>query len=276
MNHQGRRAMGLFVLLLGLSIGAVSAAPKAELWPRWSGHDAQSTLTIDHQAWSDWIGRYLVIGDDGINRLAYQRVSDADHAGLKAYINSLAALPISRYNRAEQQAFWINLYNALTVDVVLDHYPLDSIRDIKSGFFSSGPWGLELVEVEGEKLTLDDIEHRILRPIWQDPRIHYAVNCASLGCPNLQPTAFTAANTERLLDTAAGEFVNHPRGARVDDGRLQVSSIYDWFEADFGGNDAGVIAHLRAYAGDELRQALIPVKRVSDDDYDWSLNRAPE
>jgi hypothetical protein len=248
------------------------AAPEADLWPRWSAHDADSSQTIDHSAWNAWLGRFVVNSADGINRIAYSRVGADERKALQAYIQSLAALNISTYNRAEQFAYWVNLYNALTIDVVLEYYPVQSIRKIKSGFFSFGPWGLELISVEGEALTLDDIEHRILRPIWQDARIHYAVNCASLGCPNLQRQAFTAGNTESLLKTAARDFVNHPRGARVEDGRLVVSSIYDWFVDDFGGNDRGVIEHLKTYAEAELRGALSKIDRISDDRYDWQLN----
>ena len=157
---------------------------------------------------------------------------------------------------------------------MLEHYPLDSIRDIRAGLFSRGPWRLELIEVEGEKLTLDDIEHRILRPIWRDPRIHYAVNCASIGCPNLQPRAFTAANSGMLLEQAARDFVNHERGARVENGKLRVSSIYHWFDEDFGGNDSGVIAHLKQYADTELAAKLADIDHIDDHAYDWSLNLA--
>ncbi len=169
------------------------------------------------------------------------------------------------------------LYNALTVKVVLDHYPVDGIRDIdfSPGLFADGPWDKKLVEIEGEDVSLNDIEHRILRPIWRDPRIHYAVNCASIGCPNLQPTAFTAANTDALLAAAAQAYVNHPRGARVEGGKLIVSSIYVWFQEDFGGNDAGVISHLRRYADPGLRSRLSRIERIGDHFYDWSLNGAP-
>ena len=259
-------------LVLVILCSTAQAAPSARLWERWSAHNPESGATIDHGAWTDWLASRVIANPDGINRVNYAGVSGEERARLRRYIDSLAALPISDYNRAQQLAYWINLYNALTIDIVLEHYPLDSIRDISSGFFSSGPWGLELVTIEAEALTLDDIEHRILRPIWQDPRIHYAVNCASLGCPNLQPLAFTAANSETLLQTAAREFVNNPRGASISNGKLQVSSIYHWFEKDFGGDDAGVIAHLKRYAAPELAAGLETVERVSDHDYDWRLN----
>jgi hypothetical protein len=269
----GKRLLSTFLVLQLLSWTSISfAAPKAELWPRWSAHDADSSQTIDHSAWNAWLGRFVVTSADGINRVAYGRITVDDRNALQSYIQSLAALDISTFNRAEQFAYWVNLYNVLTIDVVLEHYPVQSIREIKSGFFSSGPWGLELIAIGGQALTLDDIEHRILRPIWQDARIHYAVNCASLGCPNLQPQAFTATNAESLLETAARDFVNHPRGAQVDDDRLVVSSIYDWFEDDFGGNDRGVIEHLKTYAEAGLRGALSKIDRISDDRYDWQLN----
>lgn len=261
-------------LLLPGWLSPAPAAPAAELWPRWQAHDPAASASIDHRAWDGWLQRHVVAAADGINRVAYGRAGPAERRLLRAYIDALGAVAISAYSRAEQRAYWINLYNALTVDIVLEHYPVKSIRDISSGLFSSGPWKLKLVTVEGEKLSLDDIEHRILRPLWRDPRVHYAVNCAALGCPNLQPRAFTAANSETLLEQAARAFVNHPRGARVVDGRLIVSSIYDWFEEDFGGNDAGVIAHLRQYAEPGLKHALTSIERVGDDAYDWQINAA--
>ena len=179
---------------------------------------------------------------------------------------------ISQFNREQQRAFWINLYNALTIRVILKNYPVRSIRDISSGFFSSGPWSLELITIEAQALTLDDIEHRILRPIWKDARLHYAVNCASIGCPNLQNRAFTASNTEALLNKAADEFINHQRAVSInDDGELQLSSIYHWFDDDFGG-ESGVISHIREHASTSLIDMLEGIDEIDDYHYDWRLN----
>ena len=258
-------------MLLGW-FSLAQAAPSAKLWERWNTFNPASNATIDHHIWNSWLGRFDSAGPDGINLVAYGSVTQPDRELLKTYIDELTSLQISDYNRDQQRAYWINLYNALTVDIVLEHYPLESIRDISSGFFSAGPWRLTLATIEGAALTLDDIEHRILRPIWQDPRIHYAVNCASLGCPALQPVAFTADNTETLLETAAREFINSPRGARLVGNKLQVSSIYDWFEQDFGGNETGVIRHLRQYASGRLATALGAIEDISDYAYDWQIN----
>ncbi len=250
------------------------AAPKAELWEKWEKHDASSTLSLDHSAWDAFLKKHLRPGG-GINRLDYAAIGEDDKRVLRGYLQALFDAPVSSLSRGEQRAYWINLYNALTADVVLEHYPVESIReiDISPGFLSSGPWGKKLARVEGEELSLDDIEHRILRPIWRDARLHYAVNCASVGCPNLMTDAFTAGNTDALLESGARDFVNHPRGAMIDeDGELVVSSIYRWFAEDFGGDDRGVIEHLRQYAAADLRAALTEVETVADDQYDWRLN----
>ncbi len=219
---------------------------------------------------------YVSSHADGVNRVAYGRVSPTDRGALDDYIARLAAAPISAYRRDQQRAYWINLYNALTIKIVLDHYPVASIRDldISPGLFAFGPWDKELIAVEGEALTLNDIEHRILRPIRRDPRIHYALNCASLGCPNLRREAFTASNAEALLARGAREYINGRHAVAIVDGRLVVSSIYAWYKEDFGDTDDGVIQHLRRYAEPGLAAAIERATGIADDRYDWALNDA--
>jgi Protein of unknown function, DUF547 len=264
-----------FVLLIALLAPAdCAAAPEAELWPKWQAHVPGTTATVDHVVWDRFLAAHVVRGDDGINRIAYRRVATVDRQGLADYIEHLAATRISGFDRPEQRAFWINLYNALTVQVVLDHYPVDSIRDIdiSPGLFADGPWGRKLVSVEGEALSLDDIEHRILRPIWRDPRLHYALNCSALGCPDLQPVAFTAANADGLLEAAARAYVNHPRGVRVDGETLYLSKIYSWYPEDF--EEEGLLAHVQRYATPTLAETVGRTSRKAEVDYDWALNDA--
>src|SRR5919109_669157 len=212
---------------------AARAAPKAELWPRWQKHDAASKQKIDHSLWNRFLSQYIIAPHpSGINRVRYQAVTPEDRKNLKAYLQSMQAVPVSTYNRAEQKAYWINLYNAVTIDVILSRLPVASIRDINisPGLFVRGPWGSKLISVESEKLSLDDIEHRILRPIWKDNRVHYAVNCASLGCPNLQPVAYTGENTviiRRGLRIENGEFRASPVGLRrLPDGLTQLREYF--------------------------------------------------
>jgi hypothetical protein len=268
--------MAVSITAVALWAAIASAAPRPELWSYWTLNDPDSDKRVEHSNWSRFLQTYLVDGPDGVTRVRYGRVSADDRGALEAYIRQLAQTIVTRLNRAEQKAYWLNLYNALTVKVILDHYPVDSIRDIdiSPGLFADGPWGKKLVRVEGKSVSLDDIEHRILRPIWKDPRIHYGVNCASIGCPNLQTVAFEAGNVDRLLSQGAREFVNSPRGARVENGNLTVSSIYIWFQSDFGGTEAGVIDHLKQFAEAGLRKSLDGLSRISDDHYDWSINAA--
>lgn len=230
------------------------------------------------------LGRYVSANADGVNRVDYARwhANKDDRAALDAYVGELAARRPSTMKRGDALAYWGNLYNALTLKVILDHYPVPSIRDIKSrgNWFDlksySGPWREQRVTVEGKQLSLDNIEHDVMRPTFKDPRVHYVVNCASFGCPNLMNRAWRAATLETDLDAAARAFINHPRGVTVlPSGELKVSSIYKWFSADFGGDDAGVLAHFKTYAGPALAARLTGAVKIADDGYDWSLNAVP-
>ena len=267
---------GILFLLLGLvSVTTVYGAPALKLWPRWQSHDADSSVIVDHADWNLILQRYVDASHpSGINRFNYTGVIPKDRQVLRDYLQKMQNIEVSGLKRDEQKAFWINLYNALTVDVILDHYPVKSIRDIdiSPGIFSNGPWDAKLLEIEGEKVSLNDIEHRILRPIWQDNRVHYAVNCASLGCPNLQPLSFTTQNLDMLLDKAARDFINHPRGVSFINNKLEVSSIYFWFQEDFGASENGIIQHLRKYLAPENLKKLDLVKKKIRQQYVWSLN----
>ncbi len=270
-------ALASVIALSGFMFLESALAPKAELWPRWQAHDSQSQARIEHGVWDRFLGTYLRSGKDGINRVLYGRITDADKKALHGYLNRLRNIPIGRFNRAEQKAYWINLYNALTVRLVIEFLPVESIKDIDvSQRVFGGPFDRKLLEIGGEPISLNDIEHRILRPIWRDPRIHYAVNCASLGCPNLIARAYTGANSETLLESAARAYVNHPRGTRVEDGRLVASKIYAWFQEDFGGSEEDVIRHLRRYAAPPLVKALEGRDGIDEFEYDWRLNGANE
>ncbi len=264
------------IAALLVAAGFAEAAPKARLWARWTAHDPAATRVIDHSAWDRFLARYRHVGADGIARIAYGEVSEADRARLRSYLDALQKTRVSQLSRPEQMAFWINLYNAATVALVLDHYPISSIRKIGAGPLAKGPWSRKLVRVEGVALSLDDIEHRILRPIWRDARIHYAVNCAALGCPDMATPAFRSDRLDAMLERAARAYVNHPRGVSVRNGKLNVSSLYRWYQSDFGGSERAVIAHLIKYAEPELAERLKAFRKISGYDYDWALNDATD
>ena len=132
---------------------------------------------------------------------------------------------------------------------------------------------MKLLEVEGEAMSLNDVEHRVIRPIWQDNRIHYVVNCASIGCPNLYPEAVTADNWNTVFDESARAYAGHSRGVRFDGDRLVLSSIFDWYAGDFGGGIEGVFKHLVEYVDAETAGRLRDHSGRVSYEYDWSLNK---
>ena len=242
---------------------------------------AASPALADEGEYDSLLGRYVHANADGVNRVDYAAWSAnaADRAALDNYVNELAAQRPSSFARARAFAYWINLYNAATLKVVLARYPVASIRDIRSeGVLDPrgliGPWRTRLVEVEGRRLSLDDIEHAILRPTFRDPRVHYAINCASIGCPNLAGKAYRGASLEAQLDAGARAYVNSGRGLSIAGGRLVASRIYQWFAEDFGGSEPAVIAHLRRYAQGDTAKALTDGARIAGYAYDWNLNDA--
>jgi hypothetical protein len=265
-------------LLILLLATAAQAAPKADLWPVWQVNNPASTQIVDHGVWDHFLQTYLRTNEpDGINRVAYAQVPAAEQTALADDIKRLEAVHIDDYAPAEQRAYWMDLYNEETVLLILQHMPVKSILDIDlggGGLFSRGPWDAKLLTIEGRPVSLNDIEHRIIRPIWPSPLNHYGLNCASLGCPNLMPQAFTAANFLQLLQDNARAYINNPAHVAVTADGLSVSNIYIWYQSDFGGTEQGVIDHLMQYAAPALKQQLAGIHTISSHHYDWDLNIA--
>ena len=236
--------------------------------------DPASPYAVDHSAWDCLLARYMITDAVGINRLRYRAVTAQDRSALKGYLQYLQSVDTRTLNRNEQLAFWFNLYNARTVDIVLDNYPIRSIRQVKMKFTDFvGPFDDPgAVTVLGKSLSLNDIESGIVRPVWKDPRIHYALNCASYGCPNLAPQAWTAANLDARLNGAAYEYINSNRAIRSGVFGVKVSKIFKWYKDDFGGSDQAVLNHLRQYANPSTQQKLQGRQSIRGHFYDWSLN----
>ena len=280
MKHRFFRPFAAVMLVVGLSgFTALESlfAPSADLWPKWEAHDPASTQTVDHAPWGKFLKTYVKPGGDGANRVAYGTVNEADKKSLHDYLASLRKVNVASLSRNEQLAYWINLYNALTVRVVVHFYPVDSIQDINltGGLFGGGgPWGKDLIRIDGEMISLNDIEHRILRPIWRDPRLHYAVNRASVGGPNLAMTPYTAATVNAMLNQAARDYVNSPRGVRHTSDGLVLSKIYAWFSEDFGSSETMVLDHIARHASSDTEVKIMSSTNIAAYEYDWSLNDA--
>ena len=260
----------LTLLCLALAASGANSAPEA--WSIWAVSDESAAMVIDHSAWGEFLGRYVQIHESGINLVAYNAVTTSDRSSLQAYLKHLTDQDPRNLRKTDQLAYWINLYNALTVEVVLRNPNKDSIRSMGKKFFSTGPWDDKLIEIAGESLSLNDIEHRILRPIWRDHRIHYAVNCASMSCPNLAAIPYAADNIEEMFSEAEDSYINHPRGVRFDDkGQLTLAKIYSWYSDDFADDEAELLRYLSTHhvtSSARLREYASHIRYK----YDWSLN----
>ncbi|WP_017931980.1 DUF547 domain-containing protein [Robiginitomaculum antarcticum] len=258
------------------SMPADSAAQASKAADNGNDMKKQDTaMSDDGNAWTIMLHRYTV-KDGSLVRFDYDALSkNPKHMTmLGTYVDTLAAKSPSSMGKDAALAYWANLYNALTVQVVAKNWPVDSIRDIGPNklFGAKGPWDMKVVTVEGQSMSLNNIEHDTMRKNWKEPRIHYMVNCASVGCPNLMQKAWSAKTLEADLNAAAAAFINSERGVKVSGNKVDVSSIYHWYKDDFGGNDAGVLSHMRTYANGEKKTALKAATKVSGHDYNWSVN----
>jgi hypothetical protein len=235
-------------------------------------------LGFEHKAWDELLKKHVVLLEDGrASQLRYSAMAQ-ERVALKKYLEDLsrvAPAEFGRWSRAEQMAFLINAYNAFTVEKILTRYPdIRSIWDF--GRLIGNPFKDEFFLLLGEKRSLDWIEHESLRKNYGDPRVHYAVNCASVGCPMLREEAYAAARLDAQLEEQARRFLSDRSRNRLRGARFEVSKIFDWFSKDFEpreryfaryaevlGDDAGQRGAIRA-GGYSLRFL----------DYDWSLNDA--
>jgi hypothetical protein len=252
-----------------------------------AGGAAAGDFHHGHRDWSDLLERHVEWTADGSNSRVDYGGFKADLPALQSYLDRLAAVDMPtylRWSQAERNAFLINAYNAWTILLIVERYPgIDSIRDIGSLF--STPWAQRFVELLGATRTLDEVEHELLRgaPDFDEPRIHFAVNCASIGCPALRPEAYRPGDLDRQLDDQARRFLGDRSRNSFKAGRreLSVSPIFRWYRDDFHGGHAGLSpprGFLADYA-DVLASTPADAARIRAGDYrlrytryNWSLN----
>ena len=222
-------------------------------------------MVVDHSLFASLLDRHLKAGM--VDYKGFQK----DEAILDQYLDRLAAVDPEVLSNQEQFAFYANAYNAWTLKLILSRYPdIGSIKELGSIFKS--PWKKKIARIDGQLLTLDQIEHDILRKRFKDPRVHFAVNCASKGCPPLQEEPFTGSRLDDQLNRATVHFINASHFNRLEGDILWVSKIFDWFPEDFNHD---VIGYFIQFADAPLRDQLEKNRdriRVKYLDYDWSLN----
>ena len=253
---------------------------------------AQAGFDHSHAAWTALLKKHVVVERGGRASSVRYAAFAADRAALKSYLDALSAVPRGMFDgwtKAQRMAFLVNAYNAFTVELILTRYPdLQSIKDL--GKLFSTPWKPKWMALLGTQLSLDDIEHGMLRAKsgaqrYEEPRVHFAVNCASVGCPALREEAFVAERIEAQLEEQTRRFMGDRTRNRVnaERGRLEVSRIFDWFGEDFRDGHGG-LASLKAFCARYAEQlSEVPAEReyiraqrldIGFLDYDWALNDA--
>ncbi|HUS38573.1 MAG TPA: DUF547 domain-containing protein [Pirellulales bacterium] len=227
---------------------------------------------IDHIAWDALLKKY-VDANGNVDYTGWKR-SSADIQALDGYLNTLSqASTTADASKTAKLAFWINSYNAVTVKGILREYPTTSIRNHTAKVFGYNIWKELLLVVGGDSYSLEDIEHKILRKMGE-PRIHFAIVCASRSCPPLSNEAYTAQSLEQQIATNTRTFFANPQNFRYGNGTFHLSSIMDWFASDFGSNQAAQLQTISPYLPDRAAQqaAARGSGQISYLDYDWGLN----
>lgn len=241
---------------------------------------------FNHSSWDGLLNKNVTMTNGGKASVVNYAGMKADQAKLSSYLNATSEVSqaeFNRWNKDEQLAFLINVYNAGTVDLVLTKYPnLKSIKDI-GGIFGS-PWKQDFVNVLGKKRSLDDIEHNLIRGSgrYNEPRIHFAVNCASIGCPALLNDAYTGSKLDKQLEQVTSKFLADSSRNRLKGNTLEVSPIFKWYKEDFETSWRGT-KNLEGFLGRyssslglnksqaaDLKSGKI---KISYTDYDWKLNK---
>ncbi|QCK15133.1 DUF547 domain-containing protein [Mangrovivirga cuniculi] len=227
---------------------------------------AQNTTPPDHSGFTQILQKY--VDDDYL--VDYEGMLN-DRTRLDSYLNELSNnAPSKDWSREEQLAYWINAYNGFTLKLILDNYPVESIKDLHPTVnipLLNTVWHKKFFKINGIDFNLDEIEHGILRKKFDEPRIHFAINCASYSCPPLRNEAYVASRINEQLDEQARKFINDPKKNKITTDKIKISKIFKWFTGDFKANGS-LIEYLNKYSETTIKESA----DINYMEYDWSLN----
>ena len=220
-------------------------------------------LPVNHQAWTDLLEKHV----DQKGMVNYTGFI-MDSSELIQYLDLLSSNPPGKsWSKAEQLAYWINAYNAFTVKLIIDYYPLESIKEIAGGLpMLDSPWDIKFFRIGGIPFDLNTIEHQILRAKFEEPRIHFAINCASISCPKLRTEAYSAQQLEQQLEEQTLDFLNDPERNLISANETKLSRIFDWFQRDFV-KQSDIPTFIQQY-----NVSINKEQKIQFLDYDWALN----
>lgn len=249
------------LLIAGIFLGSFSGCSKK------LNFGGQGTQPVSHEIWSELLGKY--VNEQGkVNYKGFQQ----DSTKLNEYLTLLSKNPPNSKNWTENErlAYWINAYNAFTIQIVARHYPVASIRDISQGLnipFVSTTWDIKFIQIGDERIDLNNIEHSVIRERFAEPRIHFALVCAASSCPFLRYEAFTGDSLDAQLTDQAQRFINNSQRNKISPDAVMLSKIFKWYKGDFTRNQS-LIDYVNKYANTKInKEAAIDFL-----EYDWSLN----
>lgn len=212
---------------------------------------------VDHSLWNALLKKYV----SASGKVNYKGFIN-DKVALQSYLDLLSEkIPANDWSKNAKLAYWINVYNAFTVKLIVDNYPLKSINDINN------PWKTKFFSLQGKKYSLEEVENDILRKM-NEPRIHFAINCASFSCPNLLNQAYTSSKLESQLQTVTKSFINDTTKNKITSNEIKISEIFNWYAADFKTSNTSIIDYLNKFSTIKIDDNA----KVSFMNYDWSLN----
>lgn len=214
-----------------------------------------------HKTWDD-LTRKHISSSGKVNYAGFK----SDKAELEKYLKELQSYhaDLSSWSKNKQLAYWINVYNAVTVKLIVDNYPVKSITDLHGG----KPWDEKLINLGGVSYTLNVIENKIIRPKFNEPRIHFAVNCAAVSCPKILNRAWTEDNIQRYLTQQTKAFIANASQNNLGEDKIVISKIFDWYKADFGTSNENVIKFINKYSDTKVSENAV----ITYNEYNWSLN----
>ncbi len=252
-------------IMRSIYLGIILAILFTSFYSCVSGVTDSDSKPISHDIWDNLLKKH--VSDDGI--VNYQGFI-ADSLELNEYIAMLSNNHPNdkNWNDNEQQAYWINAYNAFTVQLIIRNYPVKSIKDLGGGIYKvNTSWDIQFIHIEDQTYDLNNIEHGILRKKWSEPRVHFAVNCASVSCPRLRNEAFTAQLLDRQLDKAAIDFINNSSKNYISEESAELSRIFKWFKGDFTENTT-LIEFINQFSNIKLNDDT----KIEFKEYNWNLN----
>jgi len=273
-RHGTHRLPAFLVVLAALVLAGCTGGANVQLVR--AQEPVRAPTALDHSAYTDLLQAYV----DDAGMVDYAALKANQDEALAPYLRQLAETDPSNLDEPERLAFWINAYNALTLKLIVDHYPVETIRSITpAGGLTvprlNDPWHVKVGEVGGEIRTLDEIEHDIIRTRFDEPRIHFALVCAAVSCPRLRREAFVGDRLDAQLDDQARLFLHaeSKNAIPAPNETIRLSRIFKWFGGDFGENTDALQRYLAPYFDGGVRQKLRDAAYDVDYlDYDWALN----